>query len=83
MIEGRVVLEKIKVLESRMRYQIEKLVRVAEEVPSGKDVAEGVFFYTATTTPCRYALQIPSPSVQILKTSSTTSRTPTRTVMPV
>lgn len=40
MIEGRVVLEKIKVLESRMRYQIEKLVRVAEEVPSGKDVAE-------------------------------------------
>ncbi|KAG2032595.1 hypothetical protein BDR03DRAFT_935906 [Suillus americanus] len=31
MIEGRVVLEKIKVLESRMRYQIEKLVRVAEE----------------------------------------------------
>ncbi|KAG1849146.1 hypothetical protein DFJ58DRAFT_704798 [Suillus subalutaceus] len=40
MIEGRVVLEKIKVLESRMRYQIEKLVRVAEEVPSGKDVVE-------------------------------------------
>jgi U3 small nucleolar ribonucleoprotein protein LCP5 len=34
MVEGRVVLEKIKVLEGRMRYQIEKLVRVAEEVPS-------------------------------------------------
>ncbi|KIJ63260.1 hypothetical protein HYDPIDRAFT_155982 [Hydnomerulius pinastri MD-312] len=31
MIEGRVVLEKIKVLESRMRYQIEKLVRVADD----------------------------------------------------
>ncbi|KAF7985020.1 hypothetical protein HWV62_10022 [Athelia sp. TMB] len=30
MVEGRVVLEKIKVLEGRMRYQIEKLVRVAE-----------------------------------------------------
>ncbi|KAG1736802.1 hypothetical protein EDB19DRAFT_1637551 [Suillus lakei] len=40
MIEGRIVVEKIKVLESRMQYQIEKLVRVAEEVPSGKDVAE-------------------------------------------
>jgi U3 small nucleolar ribonucleoprotein protein LCP5 len=31
MIEGRVILEKIKVLESRMKYQIEKLVKVAEE----------------------------------------------------
>jgi U3 small nucleolar ribonucleoprotein protein LCP5 len=45
MIEGRVVLEKIKVLESRMRYQIEKLVRFADELPSGKDVVEGVSFY--------------------------------------
>ncbi|KAJ3533366.1 hypothetical protein NM688_g7293 [Phlebia brevispora] len=33
MIESRIVLEKIKVLEGRMRYQIEKLVRVAEEAP--------------------------------------------------
>ncbi|KAI6129087.1 hypothetical protein EDD17DRAFT_1775628 [Pisolithus thermaeus] len=33
MIEGRVVLEKIRVMESRMRYQIEKLVRVADESP--------------------------------------------------
>lgn len=31
MIESRLVLEKIKVLETKMRYQIEKLVRVAEE----------------------------------------------------
>lgn len=38
MIEGRVVLEKIKVMESRMRYQIEKLVRLAEE--SSKAVTE-------------------------------------------
>ncbi|KAG6911446.1 hypothetical protein DXG01_014520 [Tephrocybe rancida] len=30
MVEGRVVLEKIRTLEARMRYQIEKLVRVAE-----------------------------------------------------
>ncbi|KAF8439908.1 hypothetical protein L210DRAFT_3540954 [Boletus edulis BED1] len=31
MIEGRVVLEKIKVLESRIKYQIEKLVRIADD----------------------------------------------------
>ena len=31
MIEGRVVLEKIKVLESRIKYQIEKLVRIAQD----------------------------------------------------
>ncbi|KAL6307954.1 hypothetical protein BKA93DRAFT_726590 [Sparassis latifolia] len=34
MVEARVVLEKIKVLEGRMQYQIEKLVRVAEEPSS-------------------------------------------------
>ncbi|KAG1753433.1 hypothetical protein EDB19DRAFT_1669332 [Suillus lakei] len=47
MIEGRIVVEKIKVLESRMQYQIEKLVRVAEEVPSGKDVAEDPLAFRA------------------------------------
>ncbi|KAK0210215.1 hypothetical protein DFS33DRAFT_269929 [Desarmillaria ectypa] len=31
MIEGRIVLEKIKVLEGRMRYQIDKLVRLAKD----------------------------------------------------
>ncbi|KAJ7168283.1 hypothetical protein C8R43DRAFT_983808 [Mycena crocata] len=31
MVETRVVLEKVKALESRMRYQIEKLVRTAQE----------------------------------------------------
>lgn len=42
MIEGRVVLEKIKVLEGRMRYQIDKLVRVAEEAPgSAQNVVNG------------------------------------------
>ncbi|KAI0831721.1 hypothetical protein BC628DRAFT_1311290 [Trametes gibbosa] len=30
-IEARVVLEKVKALESRMKYQIDKLVRIAEE----------------------------------------------------
>ncbi|OBZ75635.1 Neuroguidin [Grifola frondosa] len=34
MIEGRVVLEKVKVLEGRMKYQIDKLVRIAEEPAS-------------------------------------------------
>lgn len=31
MIEGRVILEKIKVLEGRMKYQIEKLVKLSQE----------------------------------------------------
>ncbi|EMD34424.1 hypothetical protein CERSUDRAFT_117295 [Gelatoporia subvermispora B] len=39
MIEARVVLEKIKVLEGRMKYQIDKLVRVAEEASSAQNVA--------------------------------------------
>ncbi|OCH89097.1 hypothetical protein OBBRIDRAFT_794606 [Obba rivulosa] len=38
MIEARVVLEKIKVLEGRMKYQIDKLVRVAEEASSAQNV---------------------------------------------
>ncbi|OJA17538.1 hypothetical protein AZE42_12813 [Rhizopogon vesiculosus] len=60
MIEGRIVLEKIKVLESRMRYQIEKLVRVAEEAPSGKDVAEGIILFAVVTlSPYQYALSDP------------------------
>ena len=68
MIEGRIVLEKIKVLESRMRYQIEKLVRVAEEAPSGKDVAEGiVFFFHCTKS-----------SLQIYSFSLRSSRLPSK-----
>ncbi|KAF9044736.1 hypothetical protein BDZ89DRAFT_159215 [Hymenopellis radicata] len=31
MVEGRITLEKVKTLEGRMRYQIDKLVRVAKE----------------------------------------------------
>jgi len=38
MIEGRIVLEKTKVLESRIRYQIEKLVRIADD--ASKSVAD-------------------------------------------
>ena len=36
MVETRVILEKIKALESRMKYQIEKLIRVAQEPPSSQ-----------------------------------------------
>lgn len=37
LVEKRIVLEKVKALESKMRYQIEKLVRLAEESPEGTD----------------------------------------------
>jgi U3 small nucleolar ribonucleoprotein protein LCP5 len=40
LIEGRVILEKEKVLEARMRYQIEKLVRAAAG-PTSNQEAEG------------------------------------------
>jgi len=38
MVEARLVLEKIKVLEGRMQYQIEKLVRVAEAPAANQNV---------------------------------------------
>lgn len=41
MVEGRLVLEKIKVLEHRMKYQIEKLVRVSTDPQSTKNVIDG------------------------------------------
>ncbi len=41
MIEGRIVLEKIDALDSKMRYQIEKLVRLADEPAQGTDATEG------------------------------------------
>ncbi|KIY48323.1 hypothetical protein FISHEDRAFT_73882 [Fistulina hepatica ATCC 64428] len=37
-VEGRVVLENIKTLEGRMRFQIDKLVRLAEEPERGTDI---------------------------------------------
>ncbi|KAI1784057.1 hypothetical protein LXA43DRAFT_1101827 [Ganoderma leucocontextum] len=41
-IEARVVLDKVKVLEGRMKYQIDKLVRIADEGASAeKDIANG------------------------------------------
>jgi U3 small nucleolar ribonucleoprotein protein LCP5 len=42
MIEGRIVLEKIKLLESKMRYQIEKLVQLAVEDPSDDKLVNGL-----------------------------------------
>jgi U3 small nucleolar ribonucleoprotein protein LCP5 len=41
MIESRLVLEKIKLLESKMRYQIEKLVQLAAEEPADDNVVNG------------------------------------------
>ena len=42
LIEDRIVLEKIKVLEGKMQYQINKLVRLAQDVPQTKEsVIEG------------------------------------------
>ena len=41
MVEDRLVLEKIKVLEGRMRYQIEKLVRVATDHQTPQDTLSG------------------------------------------
>ena len=40
-IEARVVLEKVKVLEGRMKYQIDKLVRIAEEGTADKNIVNG------------------------------------------
>ena len=43
MVESRIVLEKVKALESKMAYQIDKLVRLAEEAPeASKDIADGI-----------------------------------------
>ena len=43
-VEARVVLEKVKVLEGRMKYQIDKLVRISEEGASAdKNIVNGAF----------------------------------------
>lgn len=44
MVEGRIVLEKVKTLEGKMKYQIDKLVRLAQEVPkAGASITDGKF----------------------------------------
>lgn len=46
MIEGRVVLEKIKLMEGKMKYQIDKLVKLAQEEPeAAQDAANGMCLY--------------------------------------
>lgn len=47
MVEGRVVLEKIKLLESKMRYQIEKLIQLAAVGPSDEKVINGQLYHRA------------------------------------
>ncbi|KAG8829899.1 hypothetical protein FRC18_008903 [Serendipita sp. 400] len=44
LIQDRLVLEKSKTLESRMRYQIEKLVRIAAEPSPNQDVEDPLSF---------------------------------------
>ena len=48
LIEKRIVLEKVKALESKMRYQIDKLVRRAAETEEDgtKNVVDGTFPYS-------------------------------------
>lgn len=56
LIEKRVVLEKVKALESKMRYQIEKLVRLAEETPeeADKNIANGKYCLACAAPRCTY-----------------------------
>jgi len=42
MVEGRVVLEKVEALETRMRYQIEKLLKTAEQPDDTAAVTNGM-----------------------------------------
>jgi U3 small nucleolar ribonucleoprotein protein LCP5 len=42
MIESRIVLEKAKTLEAKLRYQIEKLVKVADEPESTPNIIDGM-----------------------------------------
>ena len=54
MIENRTVLEKIHVLEAKMRYQIDKLIRIAEEpstsLTDGKTLFELNFAHTLSVS---------------------------------
>lgn len=46
MVEDRLVLEKIKILEGRMKYQIEKLARVATEKQTAQNTLGGEYLST-------------------------------------
>lgn len=48
MVEDRLVLEKIKALEGRMKYQIEKLVRIATEKQTAQNTLSGEYRFVLT-----------------------------------
>ena len=50
MVEGRIVLEKVDALESRMRYQIEKLLKTAEQAEDADLVTNGKFTHPLRMT---------------------------------
>ena len=51
MVEGRIVLEKVDALESRMRYQIEKLLKTAEQAEDADLVTNGQFTHPSNNSP--------------------------------
>lgn len=69
LIENRIVLEKVKILESKMRYQIQKLVRLAEESPTEHVTNGASQCQGRTTTSFKYLFfpQIPLPSDPTLR----------------
>lgn len=68
--EGRVILDKVKALEIRMRYQIEKLLRLAEGPETGDKAAEGVRLALVYVSETNRLLQILFPSAPIPQTWS-------------
>ena len=52
--EGHVILDKVKALELRMRYQIEKLMRLAEEPQATPKIVEGNIELPATFSDLTY-----------------------------
>ena len=51
MVETRIVLEKTKVLESKMRYQIEKLVNLAAEGQEQRaSIQNGEYFFSSRSS---------------------------------
>lgn len=57
MIESRIVLEKTKLLESKMRYQIEKLVQLVAGDPSDDKLVNGLPALSRGICQCLYLIQ--------------------------
>lgn len=61
-VEARVVLEKVKVLEGRMKYQIDKLVRIAEEGSStDKNITSGASLLHSVFAACSHTSLLTDP----------------------